>query len=113
MILKRTGGPYKKRPDDQDHELTYWSEKLGIRRERLRDAVAKAGSMRKAVEMERRALGQMREGPGQENRPREPSILRAAADELGITTPKSADRRRRKGPIRVTVLKDRRTYKRR
>ena len=110
MILKRTGGPYKKRPDDQDHELTYWSEKLGIRRERLRDAVAKAGSMRKAVEMERRALGQ---GPGQESRPRDPSILRAAADELGITTPKSADRRRRKGAIRVTVLKDRHTYKRR
>jgi hypothetical protein len=32
----------------------------------------------------------------------EPSVLRAVADELGITTPKP---RRRKGPIRVAVHK--------
>jgi len=40
------------------------------------------------------------------------SILRAAADELGITTPKAANRPRRKRPIRVKVLKGRRTYER-
>jgi DNA-binding FadR family transcriptional regulator len=26
---------------DQDHELSYWSEKLGVSRDRLREAVAK------------------------------------------------------------------------
>lgn len=34
---------------DQDHELTYWSEKRAISRDRLREAVAKMGPMRKAV----------------------------------------------------------------
>ena len=44
------------KPDDerinvnQDHELTYWSEKLGVSRDRLRETVAKVGPMRKAVE---------------------------------------------------------------
>ena len=39
---------------------------------------------------------------------RKPGILRAATDELGVTTPKSATRRRRKGPVRVAVYKARR-----
>jgi hypothetical protein len=34
---------------DQDHELTYWSEKLGVSRDTLREAVAKAGPMVKNV----------------------------------------------------------------
>ena len=54
----------------------------------------------------------MRRRQSEERRPRDRSILRAAADELGITTPKAAERRRRKGPIRVKVLKGRRTYER-
>ena len=35
----------------------------------------------------------------------QPGVLRAAADELGITTPKTAERPRRKPPIRVKVYK--------
>jgi hypothetical protein len=38
--------------------------------------------------------------------PVEPSVLRAATDELGITTPEEAHRLRRKGLIRVQVYKD-------
>jgi hypothetical protein len=49
--MKRTK-PRNQPIDDQDHELTYWSEKLGVPRDRLREAVAKAGSMRKAVEQQ-------------------------------------------------------------
>jgi hypothetical protein len=37
----------------------------------------------------------------QRRRGERPSVLRAAADELGITTPKEATRRRRKSPVRV------------
>ena len=49
--LKQTG-----RQDDerinvaQDHELSYWSAKLGISRVQLREAVEKVGPMRNAVE---------------------------------------------------------------
>jgi hypothetical protein len=50
--MKRTGKRYDQRTDDQDHELTYWSEKLGVSRDWLREAVVKAGSMRKAVEQQ-------------------------------------------------------------
>lgn len=35
---------------DQDHELAYWSEKLGVSREQLRDAVQAAGPMVKNVQ---------------------------------------------------------------
>jgi hypothetical protein len=35
---------------DQDHELSYWSSKLGVSRDQLREAVAKVGPMREAVE---------------------------------------------------------------
>jgi hypothetical protein len=43
--LKKTGKPDDQRINvEQDHELNYWSDKLGVSRERLRDAVAKAGS---------------------------------------------------------------------
>jgi flagellar biosynthesis chaperone FliJ len=55
--MRRTGKPHDQRIDDQDHELTYWSEKLGISRDRLREAVAKVGSMRKAVEQQQRQPG--------------------------------------------------------
>jgi len=44
--------------------------------------------------------------PARATRKSEPSVIRAAADELGITTPKTATRRRRKGPMRVKVYKD-------
>lgn len=30
---------------EQDHEVQYWAEKLGVSREALRSAVAKAGPM--------------------------------------------------------------------
>jgi hypothetical protein len=39
---------------DQDHELSYWSEKFGVSRDKLRAAVAKAGPMVKNVERELR-----------------------------------------------------------
>lgn len=49
--LKQTGKPDDQRINvEQDHEVTYWSEKLGVSRERLRDAVAKAGSMVRDVQ---------------------------------------------------------------
>jgi hypothetical protein len=40
-------------------------------------------------------------------KPSHPGVLRAATDELGITTPKEAKRPRRKGPLRVAVYKAR------
>jgi Protein of unknown function (DUF3606) len=49
--LKQTGKQDDERINvDQDHELSYWSSKLGVSRDRLREAVAKVGPMRKAVE---------------------------------------------------------------
>lgn len=51
--LKQTGKPDDQRINvDQDHELTYWSEKLGVSRDRLREAVAKAGPMVRNVQRE-------------------------------------------------------------
>ena len=35
---------------EQDHELVYWSEKLGVSRDRLREAVAAVGPLSKAVD---------------------------------------------------------------
>ena len=47
----------KKGPEDssrinvnEDYELQYWSEKFGVSREELKNAVAKAGVSSKAVE---------------------------------------------------------------
>ena len=34
---------------DQDHELTYWSEKFGVSRDKLRGAVAQVGPVVKKV----------------------------------------------------------------
>lgn len=49
--LKQTGAPDDERINvQQDHELSYWSQKLGVSRDRLREVVAKVGPMRKAVE---------------------------------------------------------------
>jgi hypothetical protein len=39
---------------EQDHELTYWSEKLAVSRDKLRETVAKAGPMVKNVQRELR-----------------------------------------------------------
>ena len=53
--LKEVGRPDDARINvDQDHELTYWSKKLGVSRDRLREAVAKAGPVVKNVERELR-----------------------------------------------------------
>ena len=35
---------------DQDHELSYWSDKLGVSRDQLREAVAKVGPMVRNVQ---------------------------------------------------------------
>jgi hypothetical protein len=49
--LKQTGKPDDQRIDvNQDHELSYWSEKFGVSRDRLREVVARAGPMVKNVE---------------------------------------------------------------
>ena len=49
--LKQTGKPDDQRINiEQDHEVSYWSEKLGVSREQLREAVAKAGSRVKDVQ---------------------------------------------------------------
>jgi hypothetical protein len=44
--LKQTGRQDDERINpDQDHELAYWSEKLGVSRDELRKAVQAAGPM--------------------------------------------------------------------
>lgn len=49
--LKQTGRQDDERINvDQDHELGYWSEKFGVSREQLREAVRAAGPMVKDVE---------------------------------------------------------------
>lgn len=49
--LKQTGKPDDARIDpDQDHELSYWSRKLGVSRDELRSAVQAAGPMVKDVQ---------------------------------------------------------------
>ena len=49
--LKQTGKPEDDRINvNQDHELSYWSEKLGVSREQLRKAVQAAGPMVKDVQ---------------------------------------------------------------
>lgn len=49
--LKQTGRQDDERINvNQDHELSYWSERFGVSRDRLREVVAKVGPMRKAVE---------------------------------------------------------------
>jgi hypothetical protein len=53
--LKETGRQDDGRINvDQDHELSYWSEKFGVSRDQLREAVAKAGPMVKNVERQLR-----------------------------------------------------------
>jgi hypothetical protein len=55
--LKQTGKSDDSRINvDQDHELSYWSEKLGVSRDKLREAVAKAGPMVENVERELRGF---------------------------------------------------------
>jgi hypothetical protein len=55
--LKQTARPDDQRINvDQDHELTYWSEKLGVSRDRLREAVAKAGPVVRNVQRELRGF---------------------------------------------------------
>ena len=41
---------------NQDHELTYWSRKLGVSRDKLRETVAKTGPMVRNVERELRGF---------------------------------------------------------
>jgi hypothetical protein len=49
--LKQTGRQDDARINvDQDHELGYWSEKLGVSRDELRKAVQAAGPMVKDVQ---------------------------------------------------------------
>jgi hypothetical protein len=49
--LKQTARPDDARINvDQDHELRYWSEKLGVSRDDLRKAVQDAGPMVKDVQ---------------------------------------------------------------
>jgi hypothetical protein len=49
--LKQTGRQDDERINpDQDHELNYWSEKLGVSRDELRKAVQAAGPMVKDVQ---------------------------------------------------------------
>jgi hypothetical protein len=48
---KQTGKPDDQRINaDEDHELAYWSEKLGVSRDELRKAVQAAGPMVKDVQ---------------------------------------------------------------
>ena len=49
--LKQTGPQDGQRINvEQDHELGYWSQKLGVSREQLRSAVQAAGPMVKDVQ---------------------------------------------------------------
>jgi hypothetical protein len=48
---QQTGKPDDQRINpDRDHELAYWSEKLGVSRDELRKAVQAAGPMVKDVQ---------------------------------------------------------------
>ena len=56
--LKQTGKADDTRINiEQDHEVSYWSEKLGMSRDQLRNAVAKAGPMVRNVERALRGNG--------------------------------------------------------
>jgi hypothetical protein len=58
--LKQTGKPDDARINvDQEHELRYWSEQLGISRDELRKAVQMAGPIVKDV---RKHLGKATDG---------------------------------------------------
>jgi hypothetical protein len=46
----RGGGDRKRINVDQDYELRYWSEKLGVSADELRQAVKDVGPMAEAVE---------------------------------------------------------------
>jgi Protein of unknown function (DUF3606) len=49
--LKQTAKPDDVRIDaDQDHQVQYWADKLGVSREQLRSAVRAAGPMVKDVQ---------------------------------------------------------------
>ena len=49
--LKKTGKQDDERINvDQEHELSYWSEELGVSRDQLRQAVQAAGPMVKDVQ---------------------------------------------------------------
>jgi hypothetical protein len=49
--LKKTGKQDDERINvDQDHELSYWSENLGVSRDKLRETVQAAGPMVKDVQ---------------------------------------------------------------
>ena len=49
--LKQTGKPDDARINiEQDHEVQYWSEKFGVSREQLKQAVRSAGQMAKDVQ---------------------------------------------------------------
>jgi hypothetical protein len=49
--LKQTGKPDDQRINpDQEYELAYWSQKLGVSRDELRKAVQTAGPMVKDVQ---------------------------------------------------------------
>ena len=49
--LKQTGKPDDSRINvDQEHEVGYWSDKLGVSREQLREAVQADGPMVKDVQ---------------------------------------------------------------
>ena len=53
--LNETGHPDGARINvNQDHELTYWSRRFGVSRDKLREAVAKAGPLVRNVERELR-----------------------------------------------------------
>jgi hypothetical protein len=49
--LKQTGKPDDSRINvDQEHEVGYWSEKLGVSREQLKKAVQAAGPLVRDVQ---------------------------------------------------------------
>jgi hypothetical protein len=49
--LKQTGKPDDARINvEQEHELNYWSQKLGVSRDQLKQAVQRAGPLVKDVQ---------------------------------------------------------------
>ena len=80
---------------DQDHELSYWSDKLGVSRDKLREDRRPRGSDAPSRRACASWLMRKRQSEGRRSKPTQ-SVIRAAADELRLTTPKSAKRRRRR-----------------
>ena len=93
---------------EQEHERNHWAKKFGVAREEVREAVQAAGPM---VPRQRAGRARLRALMGALGiaTPKQ-RAMRAAARAIGLTSPNSAKRRRRKSALRVRIIDARREY---